>query len=369
MTFAVVAVVVGLLLLILAATESAIALSGERRNRGRTCACSCRPPAARSVRRNGAVGRPFADRVTSVSGSRDRQIPEDSAALAGPAGLLAHSIGGRISGDLSRRLDCHGGDGRLAKSRSRKSAGGEGTCGHGMSQPWPWPGSWPTRWPTITISRGVRRSRGGGADHLCGRRFIGMVRGRRAALPQRPRDCDAACRPLRGWRACPREFHRDASDRSARCLQPRRPCGRPCAGTPIRRIVSATIPLFLQDATPWPVNLSWALLSDRRSCFAGRELTLVYARSSRARLEKSTRSSFASSTARARPTISAIWRWSSDAALVVVTAQDGAWTRDPFAASPYYRLVESKADAWRIYKGSAVGLPSLPHRKATVTNG
>ena len=29
-------------------------------------------------------------------------------------------------------------------------------------------------------------------------------------------------------------------------------------------------PLFLQDATPWPVNLSWALLSNRRSCFAGR---------------------------------------------------------------------------------------------------
>ena len=31
------------------------------------------------------------------------------------------------------------------------------------------------------------------------------------------------------------------------------------------------------------------------------------------------------------------------AALVVVTAQDGAWANDPFAASPLYELVESSA--------------------------
>ena len=52
--------------------------------------------------------------------------------------------------------------------------------------------------------------------------------------------------------------------------------------------------------------------------------------------------------------------------VVVVTAQDGAWTRDPFAASPYYRLVESKADAWRIYKGGAVGLAQSPHAAAVI---
>ena len=39
----------------------------------------------------------------------------------------------------------------------------------------------------------------------------------------------------------------------------------------------ANNPLFLSDMTLWPVNISWALLSDRRSCFAGRELALVYA--------------------------------------------------------------------------------------------
>jgi hypothetical protein len=115
-------------------------------------------------------------------------------------------------------------------------------------------------------------------------------------------------------------------------------------------------PLFLQDATPWPVNLSWALLSDRRSCFAGRELALVFARPSRARH------------AEIDAQFIRVFKGEGSAddirdlavqygcRLVVVTAQDGAWTRDPFVASPYYRLVDSKADAWRIYKGSAVSI-------------
>jgi hypothetical protein len=38
-----------------------------------------------------------------------------------------------------------------------------------------------------------------------------------------------------------------------------------------------------------------------------------------------------------------------DCRVVVVTASDGAWRRDPFAASRYYRLVEEKAQ-WRIYR-------------------
>ena len=32
----------------------------------------------------------------------------------------------------------------------------------------------------------------------------------------------------------------------------------------------ANNPLFLQDLSPWPVNISWALLANRNSCFAGR---------------------------------------------------------------------------------------------------
>ncbi len=39
----------------------------------------------------------------------------------------------------------------------------------------------------------------------------------------------------------------------------------------------ANNPLFLRDVTPWPVNISWALLADRSSCFAGREMALAFA--------------------------------------------------------------------------------------------
>ena len=35
---------------------------------------------------------------------------------------------------------------------------------------------------------------------------------------------------------------------------------------------------------------------------------------------------------------------------IVVTAQDGAWAKDPFAASPHYELVETKNGEWRIYR-------------------
>ncbi len=36
-------------------------------------------------------------------------------------------------------------------------------------------------------------------------------------------------------------------------------------------------PLDLQDVTPWPINISWALLANRSSCFAGRDMALAFA--------------------------------------------------------------------------------------------
>jgi hypothetical protein len=35
--------------------------------------------------------------------------------------------------------------------------------------------------------------------------------------------------------------------------------------------------------------------------------------------------------------------------VVLVVPQDGAWTKDPFAVSPDYRLAETRAGKWRIY--------------------
>jgi hypothetical protein len=108
-------------------------------------------------------------------------------------------------------------------------------------------------------------------------------------------------------------------------------------------------PLFMQEMTPWPVNISWALLSNRRSCYAGNDLALPYAPMPRQRLQA------------VDAQFTRVFAGDGDGEdvralagrygcrVVVVTAQDGAWERDPFAASPYYRLVESSAQGWRIY--------------------
>jgi hypothetical protein len=116
----------------------------------------------------------------------------------------------------------------------------------------------------------------------------------------------------------------------------------------------ANNPLFLEDLTPWPVNLSWALLSDRRSCFAGRELTLAYTALPRARREEIDAQFIRvfAGDASSRDIEELAARY--DCRVVVVTAQDGAWRQDPFSTSARYRLVEDDA-RWRIYR--LVALP------------
>jgi hypothetical protein len=112
----------------------------------------------------------------------------------------------------------------------------------------------------------------------------------------------------------------------------------------------ANNPLFVGDVTAWPVNISWALLADRRSCYAGYNLGIPFAPVSAAR----------------RTEIDALFArvFEGDAKdgdlqqlaerhrcdVIVVAAQDGAWLRDPFAASGIYELVEERSGAWRIYR-------------------
>jgi hypothetical protein len=141
------------------------------------------------------------------------------------------------------------------------------------------------------------------------------------------------------------------------------PDGRVFAQTPemwaaVRRHAApdervANNPLFLQDLTPWPVNLSWALLSDRRSCFAGRELTLAYTALPRARREEIDAQFIRvfAGDALSRDVEELAARY--DCRVVVVTAQDGAWRKDPFSTSARYWLVEDDA-RWRIYRLAAV---------------
>jgi hypothetical protein len=109
-------------------------------------------------------------------------------------------------------------------------------------------------------------------------------------------------------------------------------------------------PLFLAGMTLWPVDISWALLADRRSCYAGRELALVYASLPRARLDEIDAQFIRVFAGKAEPGDLDDLATKHSCRLVVLTATDGAWESDPFAADPRYRLVEEKPGAWRIYR-------------------
>jgi hypothetical protein len=117
---------------------------------------------------------------------------------------------------------------------------------------------------------------------------------------------------------------------------------------PAARVVNN--PLFLADLTPWPANISWALLANRGSCFAGRELTLALAP-----LPDQMREAINDQFVRvfagegtAQDTADIAKKHGCD--VVVVVPQDKAWVHDPFAASPDYRLADNRDGKWRIYR-------------------
>jgi hypothetical protein len=122
----------------------------------------------------------------------------------------------------------------------------------------------------------------------------------------------------------------------------------------------ANNPLFMQHVTPWPINLSWALLADRRSCFAGRELTLAFTSLPRNRREQINAQFVRIFAGHASPEDVQLLAGRYDCRVVVVTPQDGAWGRDPFSTSPLYRLVESN-DRWRIYRAGPVPVSLKRH--------
>jgi hypothetical protein len=111
----------------------------------------------------------------------------------------------------------------------------------------------------------------------------------------------------------------------------------------------ANNPLYLRDLTPWPVNISWALLADRSSCFAGREMALTFAALSAERREAINAQFIRIFAGQGTP--DDIRAMAEDYAcdVVVIVPQDGAWNQDPFAASELYRLVDSRDDRWKIF--------------------
>jgi hypothetical protein len=117
--------------------------------------------------------------------------------------------------------------------------------------------------------------------------------------------------------------------------------------SPTERV--ANNPLAMDKMTPWPVNIAWALLSNRRSCYASPDLVDPFTALPKFQRERS------------RSLFTRVFSGDGDAddvqelatryrcSVAVLTPHDGAWTRDPFFASEYYRLVENNG-AWRIYK-------------------
>jgi hypothetical protein len=111
----------------------------------------------------------------------------------------------------------------------------------------------------------------------------------------------------------------------------------------------ANNPLFLADLTPWPGNMSWALLANRNSCFAGRELALAFAPLQPQRREAINSQFIRVFAGKPMPGDVGELAKTYDCEIVVVTPQDGAWRDDPFAQSADFRLAESREDRWRIY--------------------
>ncbi|TCK23459.1 hypothetical protein EV667_3285 [Ancylobacter aquaticus] len=116
----------------------------------------------------------------------------------------------------------------------------------------------------------------------------------------------------------------------------------------------ANNPGLFADMTPWPVNISWALLGDRRSCFAGNELAIAFAPLSPERRAEISGRFLRTFAGGGSPDDVRALAETYGCGTVLLTALDGAWANDPFAANRFYRLAEAQAGAWRVY----VAVPS-----------
>jgi hypothetical protein len=114
-------------------------------------------------------------------------------------------------------------------------------------------------------------------------------------------------------------------------------------------------PLYLADETVRPVNISWALLADRRSCFAGWDLARAYVALPGARIDQLEELFERAFAGQGSPEEIRSLADRYDCRLIVLTPSDGAWTQDEFAASAAYRLVEEKAGKWRLYRATIGG--------------
>jgi hypothetical protein len=112
----------------------------------------------------------------------------------------------------------------------------------------------------------------------------------------------------------------------------------------------ANSPLFMEKMTPWPANISWALFSNRRSCFAGRDLALPFTplpRDRVAQIDEQFRRIFSG---QSNPDDIRDLAQRYRCQVAVLTAEDGAWSNDPFGGSGYFALADEMPGQWRIYR-------------------
>ena len=102
-------------------------------------------------------------------------------------------------------------------------------------------------------------------------------------------------------------------------------------------------------ATPWPVNITWALLSDRPSCYSQWETVLAYGALTRSQLEAANARMERVFDGHAVADDVAILAWQYDCRVVLLVPGDGAWRDDPFDASPDYALAAASGQ-WRVYR-------------------
>jgi len=112
----------------------------------------------------------------------------------------------------------------------------------------------------------------------------------------------------------------------------------------------ANNPLFLADSVRWPVNISWALLANRRSCYAGWNLARAFVPLPSQEIDRINglfeRVFAGAGSPRDIRDLATLY----DCRVIVLTPSDGAWRRDPFAGSRDFRLVDEKPGRWRIYR-------------------
>jgi hypothetical protein len=112
----------------------------------------------------------------------------------------------------------------------------------------------------------------------------------------------------------------------------------------------ANNPLFLSDTVRWPVNISWALWANRRSCFAGWNLVRAFVPLPEREIDRINGLFERVFAGAGSPQDVRNVATRYDCRVIVLTPSDGAWRRDPFAGSRDFRLVDEDPGRWRIYR-------------------